>query len=127
MSKGKIALFRGQTKVDRGLDITAKSASGVRSKKLAPSWAMVLAVKNGSLSQSDYTEQYHTQLEELGRDFWIALGQYARSKGGAITFLCYCPSKDAEGKPYFCHTRLVCRWLADHEVYGKWFHSDVEL
>ena len=125
MKKGKVVLYRGQIGVSKGLDITVKSASGSRSKMLAPSWKMVLGVQSGNLSKDEYTVEYRKQLEALGVDFWVALGEYARSKGSAITFLCYC-ADIKDGKPVFCHTRLVIKWLTDHDVYSKWFASGLE-
>ena len=125
-SKRKVTLYRGQVGSSKGLDVTVKSASGEQSKKLAPTWEMVLGVKSGNVNETDFTKMYYQQLEGLGREFWVALGGYARSLGSAVTFLCYCPDSDASGRPYFCHTRLIIAWLTDHKTYSKWFQSGLE-
>lgn len=89
-------------KTTDGLDITVKSASGL-GRSFAPTWQMVMDLKNGKLDEVEYERQYLNILEAVGAEDIREL--YTQYKGGVLTFLCYCH----EG--IFCHTHLLIKWL----------------
>jgi hypothetical protein len=87
------------------LDITVKSGTGL-GKLLAPTWDMVLGIKQGRLSEVNYTGQYLDLLRH----------RYRQDRSGfihiltpedtvAIKLACYC-------KPHmFCHRYLAVEVL----------------
>lgn len=87
-----------------GIDITVKSAKG-KARMLAPTWEMVKGIKDGSLSEFDYTNQYLQILHQNEQEIVQYLLEVAHETGGVLRFLCYC--KDGS----FCHTYLLISWL----------------
>ena len=104
----KIPLRRAQlnNRPKDGLDVTVKSAPQWL-QPFAPTWAMVRAGKEGTMSEADYTDQYRKILAVVSPHTWEQLNEAGR-KMESITFLCYC--KDGE----FCHTNLLIDWLIKH-------------
>lgn len=83
-------------------DVTVKSAKGLM-KKLAPTWAMVMEHKNGTITNEEYAERYiRGILDEVER--WDVIHQ-ALDVADDVTFECYCP----DGA--FCHTYLLAYYL----------------
>lgn len=95
------------------LDITVKGNHPIGSL-YAPTWNMVNAVKNGTLSEELYTGQYYNLLierwktngsemmklvEDLQSNFYT--GAHAKD----ITLVCFCPSGS------FCHRYLLVKFL----------------
>lgn len=78
-----------------GIDTTVKSAHGIW-RAFAPRWDMVMGYKNGTLSEAQYTAQYHEILARVPCAVWQAL-----ENGERQTLLCYC--RDG----WFCHTQLI--------------------
>lgn len=87
-----------------GIDITVKSAKG-KARMLAPTWEMVNGIKDGSLSEFDYINQYVQILYRNEQEIVQYLLEVANETGGVLRFLCYC--KDGS----FCHTYLLVSWL----------------
>ncbi|MBN22764.1 MAG: hypothetical protein CL678_15875 [Bdellovibrionaceae bacterium] len=77
------------------VDTTVKSGA----KFLAPTWDMVMGVKDGSLTEEQYTVQYYAMMRESYRrnkeQFLALLGKPAVALG------CYCKPGD------FCHRLLL--------------------
>ena len=79
---------------DDRLDITVKGHS-----PFGPAWGMVMGIKNGTMTEEEYTEQYYSMIRRL----------YTSNKGlfrticgkETITFCCYCKSGT------FCHRYLL--------------------
>lgn len=69
--------------------------------KLAPTWDMVLGVKNGTLTQDEYTEEFNKILSKLDPH------EIANELGDGAIMLCYESPKD------FCHRHLVSAWMKD--------------
>ncbi|HBP88747.1 MAG TPA: hypothetical protein DD706_13735, partial [Nitrospiraceae bacterium] len=88
-------LRRAQIGKAGGIDTTVKSAKGIW-KAFAPTWAMVMGVKDGQTSETQYTDQYQTILANVKAEVWDALAQQEQA-----TLLCYC--RDG----WFCHTHLI--------------------
>ena len=83
------------------IDTTVKT--GV--KAFAPSWDMVLGVKDGSLSPADYTRRYHDMMELsfiAYPDEWQELLAHDE-----VTLLCYCRVGE------FCHRHLLAGIVKD--------------
>jgi len=89
--------YRGE---DR-FDITRKTGM----LAFAPTWDMVMGVKDGTLSEEGYTEQYRALLDRSRRTHraeWKAL-----LGAGQVTLVCFCPPGA------FCHRRLLALYLVD--------------
>lgn len=79
----------------RTLDITVKSGHPA----FAPTWDMVMGVKSGTLSETEYTIQYNALMRksmEVNRKVWVEV-----LKQPAVAFMCYC------GHNKFCHRHLL--------------------
>lgn len=88
-----------------GIDITVKSGSPeVKSFELAPTWNMVMGYKNGTMSETRYTELYLAGLDRHREE----IHQWTLELGQDITFLCYCRDE------WFCHTYILINWLVDN-------------
>ena len=77
------------------VDTTVKSGDSV----FAPTWPMVTAYKDGSLSESDYTKQYIELLRSSYREHrgdWLELLKLERA-----AIACYCKAGA------FCHRMLL--------------------
>ncbi|GJL52753.1 MAG: hypothetical protein NPIRA01_39800 [Nitrospirales bacterium] len=91
-------LRRAQIGKAEGIDTTVKSAKGLW-KAFAPTWDMVMGVKDGRISEAQYTEQYQAILVSVRAEVWDALAQQEQA-----TLLCYC--RDG----WFCHTHLIIEY-----------------
>lgn len=81
------------------LDTTVKSADTPLGKALAPVWAMVMSHKDGTLTDSDYTEHYYTLLR---RRYTANPSLFQSSfNNPELTLLCYCKVG------VFCHRHLA--------------------
>lgn len=100
----QIAKWRLVKKMDgvKAIDTTIKTGF----KQLAPTWTMVLGIKDKSLSSEKYTQMYHDMLEcsrKAHPAFWEALFRQEK-----IALGCYC-------KPdTFCHRYLLVAYLEAH-------------
>lgn len=84
---------------DARLDITVKSGD----KTFAPTWDIVMAYKDGRLTQEEYTEMYHAWMRgsyRNNRQRWKEV--LAMDK---VVLVCFC-AKDS-----FCHRLLLARIL----------------
>lgn len=82
-----------------GLDITVKSAKG-SARLLAPTWTLVMGLKEGKITQEQYTAHYYKILE-MNLDQYIVDSLAKKDRN----FKCYC----ANGE--FCHTYLLINYL----------------
>lgn len=81
-------------------DTTVKSGMW----QLAPTWEIVMAVKNNRITSEQYEAEYMAMLEwqyDTNPDFFEWLLNHK-----AIAFGCYC----ADGK--FCHRHLIVKFLS---------------
>lgn len=114
-----IQLARWRLAQTRGLcliDTTAKSGAKAGYGFLAPSWDIVMGIKQGVISEEEYTEVYLGMLKESRLrhpDKWAAL-----LKLPSLAFACYCSS----GK--FCHRHLLYN---DFQSYVKACGADFKL
>lgn len=66
---------------------------------LAPTWDIVLGVKDGTITQGQYTQVYKTILAKLDPQ------TVANELGEGAVMLCYESPKD------FCHRHIVAEWM----------------
>lgn len=90
--------------LDCELDVTAKSGMGLGAV-FAPSWALVKAKAEGTLSEEEYEVEYFAHLRQISPKHYAALMQFGAMHGNRICFLCYC--RDGT----FCHTYLLIAYL----------------
>jgi uncharacterized protein YeaO (DUF488 family) len=109
ISRAQIGKCRERNK----LDITVANASGW-AKLFAPTWDMVHNVKEGRITEKQYTAQYREILDALPVKAYRTLYRFGYTLKG-ITFVCFC--RDDQ----FCHTHLLIDYLVDHPKYGKGF------
>jgi hypothetical protein len=80
------------------LDITVKGQDPL-GKHFAPTWKMVMDLKEGKMSQQEYIDEYHKMMERLYLDrpeIWAELMSKEE-----VTLVCFCkPDK-------FCHRHLL--------------------
>jgi len=81
-----------------GLDITVKSGIGI-GKVFAPTWDMVMGVKQGRITEAEYTEQFLNLLRERYRQNEAAFAEVLKRE--RVVLLCYCRARA------FCHRHLV--------------------
>jgi uncharacterized protein YeaO (DUF488 family) len=94
-----VKLTRAQIRIGvKGMDVTVKSAKGF-ARSFAPTWTMVMGYKNGTLTETQYTEQYMKILGAVSVEAWRWL--YAQAVNDEVVLLCFC--KDRQ----FCHTHLL--------------------
>ena len=88
------------------LDITAKSIDPI-GKAFAPSWDIIMGLKDSSINAQEYTDAYHKQMVDsyvINRDAWDSV-----AKRNSVTFACFC-------KPgAFCHRILLAALF--HKLY----------
>jgi hypothetical protein len=80
------------------LDTTVKSGTGL-GKILAPTWHIVMGVKQGHITPEEYTERYLELLRQRFRrnkQEFLEILEYDQ-----VTLLCYCRPGD------FCHRHLA--------------------
>lgn len=92
-----------------GLDITVKSSKGL-CRFFAPTWDIVMGVKNNTITQAEYQRRYLEKLEKVPSRVIRDLSLKDR------TFLCYCRNGE------FCHTYILIRFLITN--YPQWFTTD---
>lgn len=68
---------------------------------LAPTWDIVLGVKDGTVTQGEYIDVYNQILSKLDPQ------QVANELGDGAIMLCYESPND------FCHRHLVSQWMRD--------------
>ena len=90
------------------LDITVKGATFGKARYVAPTWDMVMGIKNGIIDEEEYTRQYNAILDGLNESWWK---EYLPSitVEDEVTLICYCRKDD------FCHRVLLAKWLANKE------------
>ena len=84
------------------LDITVKSKDPF-GKYFAPTWGIVMDIKNGKINEEEYTIQYHQQMlnsYEKHRDKWEEL-----LERNAVVLMCFCKAGQ------FCHRHLLTEYL----------------
>lgn len=89
------------------LDVTVKGQDPL-GKSFAPTWEMVMGIKNNTMTQEQYTQRYVKMLSlligEVG-EVWEDLKSFALSRG-SVTLVCFC-------KPgAFCHRVILARCAA---------------
>lgn len=87
------------------LDITVKG-NCVAGKIYAPTWDMVKGIKDGTLTEEEYTGQYYNHLIER----WHVAGSEMHNlvdmvRNRDITLVCFCPADT------FCHRYLLVKFL----------------
>lgn len=83
---------------DRGMDITVKSAGPI-GKTFAPTWPLVMGLKNGKITWEEYACQYRNLMRASYRrfpDIWENV--LSREQ---VWFLCYCHDER------HCHRSLL--------------------
>lgn len=77
--------------------------------ELYPDWDLVDGIKNGSLTQGQYTQRYRAHLATLNKKAIISrLEQISNACGkDTVILLCY------EAPDKFCHRHLVAEWLGN--------------
>lgn len=81
-----------------GLDITVKSGKGI-GKVFAPTWDMVMGVKQGRITEAEYTERFLNLLRERYRQDEGAFIEVLKRE--QVVLMCYCRAGA------FCHRHLV--------------------
>lgn len=99
-------IFTAQYRYDgpNRLDITVKGQDPV-GKLFAPTWSMVMGLKNGSMTEEGYTQVYNRILDNVfagasGYSLWQDFSRQER-----VTFVCFCPTGA------FCHRVLLAVYL----------------
>jgi uncharacterized protein YeaO (DUF488 family) len=99
------------------LDATVRSAAP-EDRCLAPTWAMVMALKHGQIDWAEYTRRYtdllrerwNTDAQARARISEVALTATERD----VTLLCFCH------EPHRCHRSLLAALLVRvAQAYGK--------
>ena len=89
-------------------DITVKSGD----KSFAPTWDMVMGVKEGRITEQQYAEMYLALLTsryETSNNMVEACCRVVEDAiAGDVTLVCYCPSGA------FCHRHLLTYWLTQN-------------
>jgi uncharacterized protein YeaO (DUF488 family) len=89
-----------------GTDITVK---GSQYPKFAPTWDMVWGIKQGGITEAEYTKMYLNRLSLVTPEDIESL--LSTAKDNKIVLLCYCKAGA------FCHRVLLAKWLEEKE-YG---------
>lgn len=95
MAKGR--LLKGQNVL--WLDTTVKTGN----KLFAPTWDIVMGIKEGKITEEEYTQRYYQLMRESYKQHkaeWLALFQHK-----VVILACYC----ADGA--FCHRHLLANIL----------------
>ena len=74
-------------------------------KLFAPTWPMVMGLKNGSTTKEQYTQAYNGILNNIFTGPAITSVLEDLAKAGRITLVCYCHPGD------FCHRTLLAQYL----------------
>jgi uncharacterized protein YeaO (DUF488 family) len=81
-------------------------------KLFAPTWEMVMGVKNGTMSQEEYTRRYVAILSKALTENNINV--LSQKFPNSITLVCFC-SKGA-----FCHRVMLARVLETFKGFGQY-------
>lgn len=76
-------------------------------KALMPDWDCVAALKNGSISEEEFTRRYKNKLNKLDRQTVLEELQYKAESEGANTVYLVC----WEASNKFCHRHILAEWL----------------
>jgi hypothetical protein len=77
---------------------------GERLPILAPTWRIVMALKEGEITEDQYTKEYITLLKERNVDAF----RLVETLPDGCYLLCY------ESPGTFCHRRVLARWIEHH-------------
>jgi hypothetical protein len=92
------------------LDITVKGRDPIGGV-FAPTWKMVMGLKNGTLTKREYTDEYCDLMQESwkkNKHIWQKVWNMDE-----VTFVCFC-SKDS-----FCHRYILANmFVAMRTTYG---------
>jgi len=92
-------------------DVTVKGQDPL-GKIFAPTWDMVMGVKNGTMSHEEYTRRY---VAILSRSLTFNAVESLQSKFPAsVTLVCFCP------KGAFCHRVMLARVLETFKGFGPY-------
>lgn len=99
-----IEIWTGQYRYNGSdrLDITVKG-NDPRGKYFAPSWNMVMGIKNSTMTEADYRNMYMNMLmlsHFNNKPVWDAIDEM-----GVVTLVCYCRANT------FCHRYLLKDFL----------------
>jgi hypothetical protein len=83
------------------VDITVKGQDP-RWKVFAPTWEMVMGVKNGTMSEAEYIKRYVATLARVRDSTWDTLLQMEEA-----TFVCFCL------KDWFCHRNILIHHIVE--------------
>ena len=84
------------------IDITRKS--GTRYKALAPTWDMVMGLKNEQYTERMFKELYTKIMNSCKQMIKVMLEE----SGNSCVLVCYCP------KDTFCHRILLAKFIEEH-------------
>ncbi len=97
---------------DNRVDITVKGKHPVW-QPFAPTWDMVMGVKNLTLSEEEYIMKYLGILQKVPINTWNKLLSMEE-----VVFVCFCNEQN------FCHrnilTNFICQTLQNRVVYMGW-------
>jgi len=97
------------------VDITVKGKDPLWSA-FAPSWDMVMGVKNKTMSEAEYIRRYDIILSKVPTVVWKALLEMDEA-----TFVCFC------NEDWFCHRNMLVHYIVSslggvpgRVTYGGW-------
>lgn len=104
------------------LDITVKG-NNVAGKLYAPTWDIVMGVKNGTITEEEYTKRYYDMLcEKHNSGSKLVVSQterfVSRIMKQDITVVCFCPANA------FCHRHLLVKWLVHNFNIEKYYGGE---
>lgn len=109
------------------LDITVKG-NNVDGKLYAPTWDIVMGVKNGTITEEEYTRRYYDMLSNKHNNDVEAAKQtinLVKMVMGSenmperdITLVCFCPANA------FCHRHLLVKWLVHNFNIEKYYGGE---
>lgn len=103
--------YSGQDRID----ITVKG-NHIVGKLYAPTWDMIMGLKNGKIIEDQYTQMYYKMLCDRweNKDYrettlslvdMVTTGSQSVGHPRGITFVCFCPAEN------FCHRYLLVKWF----------------
>jgi hypothetical protein len=98
-----ITIYTAQMRIDdhNAIDITVKSANTPLGRALAPTWEMVNGLREGRITDEEYTEKYLALLRQRYAQDNNLFHELLRDNT-RIVLKCYCPPDT------FCH-RLIAK------------------
>lgn len=89
------------------VDITVKGQDP-NWKEFAPTWDMVMGVKNGTMTKQRYVELYHPSLDNTSIIGNVSVQTWKKLLDmETATFVCFCPQLD------FCHRNILVNYLVN--------------